>query len=431
MRRPYSFVKRSLLGGIRYYVRFWLADAGKYSPARSAGSLADLQKIDTDKYRPGTKAGAEYIAAQIMAAGGWPFIVERESAAPEAVAASILPDESNPEVIPYLLDFWDWDKSEYIADRLEHKKRIGRLYCLNQRRSVELHLSKYIPAKMRIADLTPVFMKRLQSQVKKAKQDIGKKLSASAVNRIVSAITIPLKWLARLGVIPSNPAAILEEYESENEGRKGILSNTEARDLFAAEWEDERGRLAVAVAYYTGARLGEIAALYIDDLDTDFSGKPVLWIRASWSQLDERKETKNSTVRIVPIPETLADDLKALYKKNPTDSKFIFWDALDDKKPFSRKMIEGAFNRQLAKIGIDAEARARRRLSMHSLRHGFNASLRGAIPDVTLRKAVGHLTASMSDHYDHTTDADLKAIRDAQESRIMLDFESGVARKAK
>jgi integrase len=126
----------------------------------------------------------------------------------------------------------------------------------------------------------------------------------------------------------------------------------------------------------------------------------------------------------VPIPQALYDELRALAAKNPTDSDFIFFDALSEKKPFSRKMIEGAFIRQLAKIGIDAAGRSRRRLSFHSLRHGFNASMRGSIPDATLRKATGHLTASMTDHYDHTTNADLEAIRAAQDSRILFDFQA-------
>jgi integrase len=53
------------------------------------------------------------------------------------------------------------------------------------------------------------------------------------------------------------------------------------------------------------------------------------------------------------------------------------------------------------------------------LRHFANAELRGAVPDETLRKLTGHSTEAMTDHYDHTTEADLAALAKAQEQRIL------------
>ena len=49
----------------------------------------------------------------------------------------------------------------------------------------------------------------------------------------------------------------------------------------------------------------------------------------------------------------------------------------------------------------------------------MNARLRGAIPDETLRKLIGHTTEAMTDHYDHITEADIEALAKAQEAKIL------------
>jgi integrase len=161
-------------------------------------------------------------------------------------------------------------------------------------------------------------------------------------------------------------------------------------------------------------------ALNTGDLDVDFQGLPVVWIRKSWSFIEGKvKGTKTGNIRVVPISAALRDDLLRLAAGNPHENGFIFWGP-DETKPLSAKVIERAFCKQLQKIGIDEETRKAKGICFHSTRHAFNSALRGKIPDGTLRLATGHIDPHMTDHYDHLTDERLKEIREAQENNIVL-----------
>ena len=447
MRKDFNIYKRKLKTGEGYYIRFWLQEEGRFSPARSAGSLADTllairkaerikagknkqEKPPQNPYRPDIKTGAEKIAAEILRRGGWYEFQEKEKRLQTqkeegAASAGIFISENagHRKVIPFLLEFWDYKKSPYVAEKIDHNQSISPLYCRNLQRAVELHLSKIIPKNTVIDDLTNQALKNIQQEVRKRHAQGSRstgRLSDTAVNAIMSAITIPLRWLLDNEAIERNPVKI-KKYTASHERIKKPLTREEAEKLFSIKWDDERGKLASVFAYYTGARLGEVAALYIDDIRKTKGGTWLATIQASWNELSGRKGTKTGNVREVPIPGKLALDLIALHKKNPNGSRFVFWDALSEEKPFSRKQIADAFLRQLKKIGITDAERKTRSLTFHSIRHGFNSELRNRLPDATLQKVTGHASKQMTDHYDHLTETAIQDIQKAQ-TDVLLPY---------
>jgi integrase len=227
----------------------------------------------------------------------------------------------------------------------------------------------------------------------------------------MSAVTTPIREAYRLGKITRNPAQNFRGLANHSK-RRGILSAAEMQKLFDLPWEFESHRLAVAAAFYTGTRLGEIQALTVDDLDIDFEGLPVVWIKKSFSPFAGIKSIKTENVRIVPISAALRDDLLRLSAENPHGKGFIFWGPEPD-KPMTARVIEWGFCKQLQKIEKNKKTRKEKGICFHSTRHNFNSALRGKIADETLRLAAGHADPHMSDHYDHLTDKRLKEIREA------------------
>ncbi len=396
-RSPVSLYKRPAGKKSRsiYYIRLWIEKEHRYAVARSASIVAEELGIDPKLWPPTTKAGALHIAEKLREAG--PLFSKKDDL--------LLAD--------YCAEFWDWEKSDYIRGKLDRGQKIGRTYCGNMNGYVLRHVKPRVP-RLRLLEVTAQDLDHLQLRIKR---EAG--LGARSINAIMDAVCMPIREAFRLGKIKTNPAIGFRSL-SDDTRAKGILSTAEMEKLLSEPWEDERNRLAVEVGYSTGARLGEVLALRIDDVALDFQGKPVLWIRASWSVTEGRKSTKTGNVRVVPIDEGLRDDLLSLGKRNPHGNGLLFWDDAEKAEPFSSKRIEGGFYRQLRKIGLDSDERKTRNVTFHSLRHAFNSALRGAIPDATLQLATGHTTAQMTEHYDHLTDERLSAIREAQEARIVL-----------
>ncbi|HPA11369.1 MAG TPA: site-specific integrase, partial [Treponemataceae bacterium] len=210
---------------------------------------------------------------------------------------------------------------------------------------------------------------------------------------------------------------------------KGTLTTEQVKKILALPWNDERCRVAVELAFYTGMRLGEIISLTAKNLSRDETGKPVIAVFSSWSTVDGLKGTKTGKSRPAPITEKIYNSVVSLLKSNPhkeASTKYIFWNIEDAERPITHKTIEGAFNRKVcAALGIDEAERVKRHISVHSARHWFNSMMRGELPDEVLRKATGHSSVEMTDHYDSTTEKDLKMIRKAQKKVLTFDTEKG------
>jgi len=178
------------------------------------------------------------------------------------------------------------------------------------------------------------------------------------------------------------------------------------RDLLEAATPDWRG--AIQFAYYTGARLQDVARMRWDAID--LAGKFLHYT----PQKTKRKEV------VVPLhPELEAFLLERAGTDNPRAPLFP---ALDGKKSGGAHGLSSTFRRIMDKAGIHAavarprkggKGRAISRLSFHSLRHGFNSAManRGVAQEIR-QKLTGHASAEMNDVYTHH---ELEPLRNAVE----------------
>lgn len=94
------------------------------------------------------------------------------------------------------------------------------------------------------------------------------KLAPKTINSIVSAITIPMKWAYFHGLTNNNCYDGILKCSAKSKKRE-VLTLEQAMSVFCTEWENDTARLANMLAFYSGMRQGEIAALRMEDIGTD------------------------------------------------------------------------------------------------------------------------------------------------------------------
>jgi integrase len=373
-RAPYSIYRRGSNGVL--YFQFWNQTIHRYESAKSTGT------------RNLTKAKA-YIRS---------LIDERD-----AIAMRF----EDPYFTDYLKGFWDWDKSIYIHSKLMRRPNsIGKAYV----RASTAYIERYAVCFFRKARRSEILTRDLEAFLLHLRQTTS--LSPRSINAVYDAVAIPIREAFRIGEIENDPSrAVRKLWMPQKE--KGIPSTAEVAKLSALEWPDPRVACAFKVAAICGLRLGEIRALCRDAI-----GDETITVKYSYSVVDGLKSPKNGRVRVVPVPAFLHDELLSLAKKSPHHEDWIFWGNVSG-KPLDGKVITTGFYTAMARIGIDEDARKKRNITFHSLRHFCNSILRGALPDEKLRQLTGHIDRSMTDRYDHITDIDMAIIKEAQEKRLL------------
>jgi integrase len=403
-RNPVSISKRPTLkkGELRYYVRFWNENTGKYSNARSVLSIVQELGLNEKEYPPTSRTGALLIGQELLKRGG------------------ALSKKNDPLFADYCASMWDWDTSPYIQGRIARGLRIGRGHALHSKRFIENYVHSAFPA-LKLCALRPYMLETFILGLKK-----NSRLRNRSINAIIDAIKTPLKEAVRLGIIAVDPSASLQKLGDDRK-IKGIPTEKELSGLLSLNL-DPRIRCAILLGAACGLRLGEVQALKLENIEGN-----TLRVAHSWSRFEGCKSTKTGKERVVPLPEIIRTELLKLADMNPHGRDgFLMYGLLPD-VPFDCRAIARGFMNALAHLTLGekystatrAEKTAalqpwkERNITFHSLRHFANAELRGAVPDETLRKLTGHSTEAMTDHYDHTTEADLEALAKAQEARIV------------
>jgi len=305
------------------------------------------------------------------------------------------------DFIEYLENFWDYDTSPYIKDRIAHNHTIGRCYCHGN----EIKIKRYWKEHFKNRTLASI----TRAELKKFSLELAKNgFSASYINGIMKAVTIPLAYATSEGIIAENPAKKFEFFSGKAK-KRGILTLQEAKELFAIHWEDDRVKIGNLVAMTTGCRLGEIQALRKSDIDPT---KPILYIRHNWSNAwmtkDRLKTPKNGEERRVPLLPEVRMLLERLLDNNPHKGnfdKFIFYSSLPNQPLDSKQFVLG-FKEACKVIGIDTVAR---NLVFHSWRHFWVSRMADSMAIDEVARISGHKTRAMADHYaNHLLDEALE-----------------------
>jgi len=266
------------------------------------------------------------------------------------------------DFIKYLTDFWDWEKSPYIKEKLRRNHGLHKRYAIEMSGTINRYWAPFFNGKT-LGEISRqdietfiIYLESLPAKAKKEQEEIDKALqeeslqkpkrknaaqkkrrviryptSAKRKNTIIQAGTIPLTWAFQKEMIDKDIVSGITWFSGKTKERQ-ILTPELAKALFNIEWKDERSRLANMLAMVTGMRAGEIQGLQIQDL-----GKDCLYVRHSWNFQDGLKTTKNNESRIVEVPfPGLMLELIEIAKNNPHG---IAWTALyfGQRKPLTNQ----------------------------------------------------------------------------------------------
>jgi len=307
----------------------------------------------------------------------------------------------------FLQDFWEYDTSSYIKEKLRKNHSIHRSYTKDQKLAVEKFWHPFFRGRL-LGDITREDIERFMDNL-----DILAKrtLSAGRKNSVLKAGTIPLRWAFAKELIEKDVTKGIVWFSGKPAERQ-ILSPEIAQAIFQVQWLDERARLANMLAAVTGLRAGEIQGLRVQDL-----GQDCLYIRHSWNFRDKLKTTKNNDDRTVELPfPSLINDLINLAKGNPhgtTMDSYVFWAEKSPTKPMEACLFVKGLRDALSKTGMNEESS--NVYVFHGWRHFFTSYMREKVNEKLLRSQTGHKSIAMLEHYSgHTIAGDRERIRQAQ-----------------
>jgi len=275
------------------------------------------------------------------------------------------------------------------------------------------YLSKLIGGDFTICDVTPYWLGQVQRMLRMKYPTF----SNQKQNAIISSLEKPLKYAAQQWIIPKDPTSGIVRYAVERRNTDPFTKD-EIRALSASVWDNPMGKLAFLLAIHTGMRMGEVQALRIEDLELRESMNGELYlvhVSHSWSKTHGLKCPKNGKPRIVPIPDWLWYELRAMNAGAEDAESFVF-SSTRRENPVSDKVLRAALRSALEQIGITIEQQEERNLRFHSARHYFNSALAPLVQNESLRKVIGHSSPEMTERYHHVTDIELEMVAAAQKT---------------
>lgn len=285
----------------------------------------------------------------------------------------------------YLSEFWDWEKSPYIRDKLVKGQSIHKSYCETMRSRVRIYWLPMLAGKS-VGSITREDVKKIFENEK------VKGLAPKTVNSIISSLTIPMKAAYFEGMTQNNCHEGIIKCANKTR-KRGILTMEQATAVFRAEWDNDAAKLANMLAMCTGMRAGEIQALRMEDIGADR-----IYVRHSWSKYEGLKSCKNGEEREVPITAQMRELLMTQGMFNPHGEGlkgFVFFGEKPS-QPVDAKTWLKCLRRVQEQIGYSAP----REICFHSWRHLWCSRVSDVVSDKRAIMSVsGHRTETMLNHY--------------------------------
>jgi integrase len=216
--------------------------------------------------------------------------------------------------------------------------------------------------------------------------------SPRTANLSIKVISAAFNAALRQRHVPANPCLALKSLSIDAEAKATFSPNQISRLLRIAEG-DWRG--AILLAYYTGARLTDVANMQWDAVDLEQGV-----IKFIPSKTKKRQKA-------VTIP--LHADLQRVLLERPGVGKALLFPSLAGKGTGGRHGLSGRFVAIMEKAGIEGRitqraegGRALSNLTFHSLRHSFNSAMANAGVSQEIRQLLtGHASPEQNKTYTH------------------------------
>lgn len=409
-----EFILSTRAASTNLYVSFKNPLTGKYGTKRSTGT-SDPQQAEklaykwlltgeADKKEACTQRSLlDAIRLATLTMDDTREIIEILKAKNLVSSAVLKSDKANISFVTYLENFWDYDTSSYVKEKLRKKHGIHKRYVARERGAIKNYWKPFFENAL----LGSVTIEQLNKFIDWI-GTLDKPGSAKGKNSVIKAGTLPLKWAFRNEVLEKDLTTGLVLYSGEEKERE-ILTPELATAIFSKKWKDPCAKLANLLAMCTGLRAGEVQGLRKCDL-----GQSCVYVKHSWNLADGLKCVKNKESRIgeIVFPELMGALIEQA-NSNPYDEGldgYVFWASIPGKPIESHGWLKSL--REVCKeVGIADPSW----VTFHAWRHFFTTYMGGKVDDKILQIATGHKTLEMIEHYrDHIRVGDIDALKTAQ-----------------
>jgi integrase len=331
----------------------------------------------------------------------------------------------------FLIEFWDYDKSPYIQEKLSINQHVGKGRIRLATSRIKLYWLPYFKGLI----MEEITRKRLKEFSIYLHKKYSSSLAPRTLKQIMNVGVHALRWAYSNEYISNDPTRYLPKYSIKQKDR-GVLTPREAMTLFSLEWPDEQSFLINLIAMTTGLRIGEIIALHKEDI-----GEKYISVEHSYSSLDGLKSTKTDTPRGVPVIPAMREALLKMANKNPHDNGFIFFGPnKDDPSSINRPLF--VLKKMLVKMKLGEELESyeilegdskeekqrkrkekkeaviravnywkKRNVVFHSWRHFYAARMTDKLEARKVMLATGHKNEVVFKGYsDHRLESDLEEV---------------------
>jgi integrase len=217
-------------------------------------------------------------------------------------------------------------------------------------------------------------------------------VSNKTANLAVKLVSMGFHDALRQGKIKFNPCTGLDPLEEDSAEREPFTLD-EIKKLLGAATGDWKA--VILFAYFTGARLGDVANMQWRAVDLD---KRLI-------SFTPKKTRRGKRALSIPLHPELEKELL----KNPGVGNAPLFPSLVGRRSGGAHGLSAAFGVIMQKAGVHGEivrhtakGRSNRTKSFHSLRHSFNSALANAGIGRELRQVLtGHASEKMNELYTH------------------------------